>query len=76
VFDDLNVETVLGFLEHLETDRQNSIATRNARLAALHVFYQHVAARDPIAFALCQRVLGIPAKRVRAPKSITSSARR
>src|SRR6266702_8693749 len=41
-FEDLEVETVLGFLEYLENDRNNSVATRNARLAALHVFYQHV----------------------------------
>ena len=68
VFDDLSVETVLSFLNHLETDRHNSIATRNARLAALHVFYRHVAARDPIAFALCQRVLSIPAKRGPSPE--------
>jgi len=63
VFEDLGVETVLGFLTYLETNRTNSVATRNARLAALHVFYRHVAARDPISFASCQRVLAIPAKR-------------
>ena len=67
-FEDLGVETVLGFLEYLEKDRNNSVATRNARLAALHVFYQHVAARDPIVFAQCQRVLGIPAKRGLSPE--------
>ncbi len=64
---DLGVDTVLGFLEHLEHNRQNSIATRNARLAALHTFYRHVAARDPITFDLCQRVLGIPPKRTTKP---------
>ncbi|MGI8609482.1 MAG: tyrosine-type recombinase/integrase [Candidatus Dormibacteria bacterium] len=62
-FDDLGMEIILGFLDHLEIERHNSVATRNLRLAALHVFYSHVAARDPISFALCQRVLGIPAKR-------------
>ncbi len=67
-FEDLGVETVLGFLEYLEKDRNNSVATRNARLAALHVFYQHVAGRDPIVFAQCQRVLGIPAKRGLSPE--------
>jgi integrase/recombinase XerD len=67
-FEDLGVETVLGFLDHLETDRNNSVATRNARLAALHVFYHHVAARDPMVFALCQRVLGIPLKRGPRPE--------
>jgi integrase/recombinase XerD len=61
--EDLGVETALAFLDHLERERGNSVATRNARLAALHVFYKHVAARDPASFELCQRVLGVPVKR-------------
>jgi len=65
---DLDVDLVLGFLDYLELDRKNSIATRNARLAALHVFYRHVAARDPLSFAVCQRVLNIPAKRAPKPE--------
>lgn len=60
---DLGVDTVLGFLDHLEHNRQNSVVTRNARLAALHTFYRHVAGRDPTSFELCQRVLAIPTKR-------------
>lgn len=63
VLEDLGVDTVLAFLDHLERERGNSIATRNARLAGLHVFYKHVAARDPASFDLCQRVLGVPVKR-------------
>ena len=63
VLQDLGVETVLAFLDHLERERGNSIATRNARLAGLHVFYRHVAARDPASLELCQRVLGVPVKR-------------
>jgi len=63
LIEDLHAEMVLAFLDHLERDRHNSVATRNARLAALHVFYRHVASRDPQSFALCQRVLGVPAKR-------------
>lgn len=61
--EDLGAETVLDFLNHLERSRGNSVATRNARLAALHVFFRHVATRDPTNFHLCQRVLGIPIKR-------------
>ena len=62
-FEDLGVDTVLSFLDHLERERGNTAATRNARLAALHVFYRHVAARDPASLELCQRVIGIPVKR-------------
>ena len=60
---DVDVETVLAFLRHLEVERKNSLSTRNARLAALHAFYRHVAARDPGNLLLCQRVLAVPAKR-------------
>ncbi len=65
---DLRVEVVLAFLEHLEKERKNGIATRNTRLAALHVFYRHVAARAPDELALCQRVQGIPAKKTARPE--------
>ena len=65
-FDDLDVALILRFLDHLERDRGNGVATRNLRLAALRTFYRLVATRDPRSFALCQRVLAIPVKR--APK--------
>jgi len=61
--EDLGVDTVLAFLDDLERSRTNCVATRNARLAGLHVFYRHVAGRDPAHFQRCQRVLGIPVKR-------------
>lgn len=60
---DLDRDAVLAFLDHLEQQRHNSIATRNARLAALRAFFQHVAASDPEAMAIAQRVLSIPVKR-------------
>lgn len=61
--DDLDADIVLAFLDHLEKQRKNSVSTRNVRLAAIHVFFRFVAARDPPNFALCQRVLAIPLKR-------------
>ncbi|MFC1708112.1 tyrosine-type recombinase/integrase, partial [Planctomycetota bacterium] len=62
-FDDLGVETVLAFLEHLETTRGCSVRTRNARLAALHTFFRYVATQEPPLFGLCQRISAIPVKR-------------
>ena len=47
----------------LEEKRNNSVATRNARLAAVRSFFHHVAAADPAAFGIAQRVLAIPTKR-------------
>jgi site-specific recombinase XerD len=61
--DDLNRETVLAFLDHLQNKRGNSASTRNARLAAVHSFFQFVAQEDPTSIHLCQRVLSIPYKR-------------
>lgn len=69
VLEDLGVDTVLAFLDHLERERKNGAATRNARLAAVHAFCKHVAARDPASLDLCQRVLGVPIKR--APRPVT-----
>lgn len=61
--EDLDHEVVLAFLDHLETTRGNSVRTRNARLAAIRSFFQHVAYSDPAAMGIAQRVLGIPGKR-------------
>lgn len=61
--EDLDRDLVLAFLDELEEKRNNSIATRNARLAAIRSFFQHVAAADPASFGIAQRVLTIPTKR-------------
>ena len=63
----LDRDTILGFLDHLEKDRGNSVRTRNARLAAIRSFFQHVAYADPAAMGLAQRVLAIHGKRTVKP---------
>ena len=60
---DLDADTVLAFLGHLETDRKNCVATRNCRLVAVHRFFAYVADRDPRHADLCRRVLDIPVKK-------------
>lgn len=56
--------TFLGlFLEHLEKVRKNTTRTRNARLAAIHSFFQYVALEEPAHSLHCQRVLAMPNKR-------------
>ncbi|MGH7760605.1 MAG: tyrosine-type recombinase/integrase [Candidatus Dormibacteraceae bacterium] len=64
-FMDLRASTVLDFLRHLETERANSIGSRNARLAAVHSFFHFASARHPEHAADIQRVLAIPHKRSR-----------
>jgi site-specific recombinase XerD len=60
---DITADRVGRFLAFLETTRQNSITTRNARLAALHTFARFLVARNPEHMAALQQVLGIPFKR-------------
>lgn len=60
---DVDAATVAAFLDHLETDRHNSISTRNARLAAIHSLYRWAALGHPEHAELIARVLAIPPKR-------------
>ena len=67
--DDLTCERVIAFLRHLEEERGNHIRTRNQRLAALHSFFEYIAARTPEMLAICQQVAAIPMKRVAPPET-------
>lgn len=60
---DLDAPLVAGFLDHLETDRNNGVRTRNNRLAAIHSMFAYAALRHPEHAASIQRVLAIPTKR-------------
>ncbi len=59
----LDAPFVAAFLDHLEKDRGNCARSRNARLAAIHSFFQYAALHAPDHSALIQRVLAIPNKR-------------
>lgn len=61
--DDMGVEEIIAFLEHLEENRHNQAGTRNSRLAALHSFFRYVAGIYPEVLDQCQRILNIPFKR-------------
>jgi len=62
-FSDLDAGLIATFLTHLETERGNSVKTRNARLAAIHSLYRYAALRHPEHAEDIQRVLAIPPKR-------------
>lgn len=66
---DLTSERVLQFLEYLEKERGNSIASRNQRLAALRCFYEYVAERRPERLLDAQRVAHVPIKRCQPPRT-------
>jgi integrase/recombinase XerD len=59
----LDADLISAFLDHLEHDRQNTIGTRNTRLAAIHSLYQYASLRHPEHAAVIARVLAIPPKR-------------
>ncbi len=58
---------VLGFLDHLETERGNSARTRNLRLTAIRSFMRYASLREPSLLPVAQRVLAIPVKRFDRP---------
>jgi site-specific recombinase XerD len=60
---DLTVDRVTRFLSSLENDRHNAIATRNARLGAIHVLARFLAAEVPEQLGTLQRVINVPFKR-------------
>lgn len=62
-FADLDASMIGAFLDHLESERANSVVTRNSRLAALRSFYSYAALFCPEHAGLIQRVLAIPQKR-------------
>lgn len=61
--EDLDAAMIAAFLGHLETERGNSVRTRNARLTAIHSFFHYAALQVPDQAQLIARVLGIPEKR-------------
>ena len=61
--ENLGVDEVIAFLEHLETNRNNGVGTRNIRLSAIHSFFRHVATVHPEHLDQSQRILSIPFKR-------------
>jgi site-specific recombinase XerD len=63
VLADLDAAFLCEFLDYLQTKRENSPRTRNARLATLHAFFRYVAFAEPAHVLHCQRVLAIPSQR-------------
>ena len=67
-FADLTVESFTGFLDHLEHDRHNSTATRNARLSGIRAVSVHALPAQLDDAGTITRILAIPAKRHPTPQ--------
>ena len=61
------VALLVAFLESLEKNRNNSVATRNIRLAAIKSFFRYVEYRVPACLDLASQVRAIPYKRADKP---------
>ncbi len=68
VLGDLDAPAVIGFLDHLETKRGNSVRSRNARLAAVRSFLHYASFEEPTQLPVIQRALAVPFKRFDRPQ--------
>jgi len=62
-----NDKLLLRFLDWLQRERSNSIASRNNRLAAIHAFFRYVQSQEPGQMLACQRILQVPFKKHHTP---------
>lgn len=60
---DLSAKFLVSFLDHLEAQRNNSVRSRNVRLAAIRSFLKFAARRDPANLAAIEQALAVPMKR-------------
>jgi site-specific recombinase XerD len=60
---ELSPQFLADFLEHLEVQRNNSVRSRNVRLAAVRSFLKFAARRDPTNLAIIEQALAVPMKR-------------
>jgi len=63
VLDDVNADAVLLFLNQLESKRNNSIVTRNLRLASLKTFSLFLTTKDVVRAGEYQRIMALPLKK-------------
>ena len=62
---DLTAERLADYLNWLEQDCNNSINTRNQRLAAIHSLFRYIQMQSPEYLFQCQQILGIPYKKAK-----------
>ena len=62
-FENVTKEMILDFLNYLETEKKNSIRTRNQRLAAIHSFYQYCSIEEIENIDNIRKILSIKTKK-------------
>lgn len=64
---DFDAALILNFLAYLESERHNTVRTRNARLATIRAFAHYASLQCPEALLLTQQIQAIPMKRFEKP---------
>lgn len=64
---DLHVDAIARFLTHLESQRGNTVATRNSRFAAIRGFCRYLVRHDLSNADQYQRILALPSKKAKIP---------
>lgn len=73
--DDIDRTCIIGFLQWLESQRNNAVSTRNVRLAHLKSFWGYVLAIAPEISGHCSQIINIPFKKVdKKPPSYMTEA--
>lgn len=63
--EDISPDSVKEFLQNIESERKNSVVTRNQRLAAIHAFAQFVGLNSPEHVEWCRQIRQIPPKKAK-----------
>ena len=62
---DITRAQVIGFMDWLESERDNSVSTRNNRLAAIHSFFRYLQYEYPDYMDEYRRIIAIPFKKAK-----------
>lgn len=65
---DITKEKVANFLAWLESDRQCNVATRNARLGAIHSFFKYLQYKDVKDILQWQEIMSVKLKKTASPE--------
>ena len=60
---DFSKDIIKQFLDWLENNRNNSVSTRNVRLATIHSFFKYLQYEHPEMIFEFQKILSIPVKK-------------
>lgn len=62
-YENVTRENIIDFLDWLETEKHNSVSTRNVRLAALHSFAKYLLIENPEFMTYAQIILSVKKKK-------------